>query len=281
MALFLVGSFYDLQISEALVNPANPVGIFGAAYGEYPLALALLVGGLILVLFRNTQKTGLMVTQIVLGSVAILGSVAFLVVNPIRFIDGAQAVVIGIDVLLVAAVIWITFRSLRGVNRELAVRVAIVLLVISLGELLIVNILKIGWERPRMRMLMEVPDATFAPWWSPGTPEKGLLVASGVAPEEFKSFPSGHTANATVLIASTALATLKRGWEKALPWLFWGGVVWGFYVGFSRIIMGAHFLTDTVVGFTVTFLCTLVVYRFAFPRGAGSALAPDTEPGDL
>lgn len=41
------------------------------------------------------------------------------------------------------------------------------------------------------------------------------------------------------------------------------GCAWGCTVAFSRIIMGAHFLTDTAVGMACGFTCCLLALRLA------------------
>lgn len=265
-ALFVVGVFYDFQIAEALFDPTNPVGVFGAAYGEFPSGAAMLIGGLMLILFRNRSRTAIMVTQLVLGGLLTLFGTFMLMFLPTMYIEGHLAVLLVISAVFVGAVFWFTIRGLQGADRKLAIRVATVMLLVVVAELLIVNVLKVGWARPRMRMMAVEPGASFVPIYQPGAPSfKDALMSSGVPGEEFKSFPSGHTANAALLIVFTALTVLKKSWLDIRQWVFWIGALWGAYVGFSRLIMGAHFLTDTVIGYAVTFISVLVAFRIAFP----------------
>lgn len=261
----VVGSFFDLQISEALYNPENAFGIFGAAYGEYPFSLAMLVGGVMVIMFRSRQKTLTTVAQVTIGGLFAVAGAGMTVVNPNRYVPGAPAFIYVLDSLIVAGVVGATIYVLRGVDRNLGMRVAIIILAVVVVELLIINVVKIGWQRPRMRMITDHPEATFAPWWSPGNPERAALRAEGVAAEEFKSFPSGHTANAAVLMMLTAFTVLKARWRQAAPWLFWVGVGWAALIAVSRIIVGAHFLTDVTAGFAITFVCILVAYRIGLP----------------
>jgi membrane-associated phospholipid phosphatase len=71
--------------------------------------------------------------------------------------------------------------------------------------------------------------------------------------DEFKSFPSGHTASAAYILT---LITLKnvipalRGQEKILTI---AGFVWIILTAIARIVSGAHFLTDVTFGFLITF----------------------------
>ena len=48
------------------------------------------------------------------------------------------------------------------------------------------------------------------------------------------------------------------------------GFAWACIVAFSRIIMGAHYLTDTVIGLSVGLACLILVDRIVF-RGKAAA----------
>lgn len=63
--------------------------------------------------------------------------------------------------------------------------------------------------------------------------------------EQGYSFPSGHTTNSTVTYSS--LAMYKKN-NKVL----WGiAVVLPFFVGLSRVMLGAHYVTDVLCGWVV------------------------------
>ena len=277
LGMLIIGSIWDLQISQALYNPRNPLGIFGAAYGELPAGMALLVAGTLLIVFRSKERLGVRVGQVVGGGLLYIVGAGMVLYLPTRYLSWPILVVVLIGVVIVAATSWGVVVLAHGASRRLAIRVALALFIVVLTELILINIIKIGWERPRMRFISETDAVGFSPWWSPGTPERDALVAGGVEAEEFKSFPSGHTANATLAIMATALIPLRASLEKWSNLLFWGGAVWGIYVGFSRIIMGAHFVSDTVVGFTVTFVIILIAYRLIFPP----SLSETSEYGNL
>lgn len=132
--------------------------------------------------------------------------------------------------------------------------VAAVFLLVIFADILVVNLIKIPWGRARMRLVAVDDRAYFMPWWQPGKALRDTLVAAGVAAEEFKSFPSGHSANASSLMLLCLLPQLSPKLAGKRTALFLVGFAWTSLVAASRIVMGAHYLTDTIVGFAVGLL---------------------------
>jgi len=84
-------------------------------------------------------------------------------------------------------------------------------------------------------------------------------VSGLAAGEEFKSFPSGHTANAFVMLAYCMFVPyfkkIKANYFIAFA-LIWGGLV-----ALSRVVLGAHFLSDVLVGGYITTVTFYVLNR--------------------
>lgn len=80
------------------------------------------------------------------------------------------------------------------------------------------------------------------------------------------AFPSGHAADG-MFIASLMLIDRRRRW-----WWLAGGIVGAAVVGFARVSVGAHWLSDVLWAFPVTLMASWVVYllfeRF-YPEPAG------------
>jgi len=73
--------------------------------------------------------------------------------------------------------------------------------------------------------------------------------------EQGYSFPSGHTTNSTLLYSS--LANYKK--NNKILWVI--AVVVPFLVGLSRIMLGAHYVTDVLCGWVVG---TLLMLLFSY-----------------
>ena len=271
VALMLTGSVLDYAISQNLYSPSNGFGIFFAAFGEAPAFLVWVAAGTLLIRHRNRERRPIGVLQIVAGGVLITLATAAVAFMPSRYLTEVWPVLLGvIGVVLVAGTSVVTWRASRETDRRLAIRVALVLFFVPFLEMLIVNIVKVFWERPRMRMIDETADASFMHWWLPGYEGKDALLAAGIEGEEFKSFPSGHAANGAVAMLLTAFVALKDSLRPRADLFLMLGFAWALLVALSRVIAGAHFLTDVTMGMAITFVTILVAYRLAFrPKPEG------------
>ncbi len=180
-----------------------------------------------------------------------------------------------ITALMMALAVFVS----RNARKEDILLVATIFLLTIVAQMALINLIKIPWGRPRMRLIMTDDRAFFMPWYQPGTALKDTLTAAGVAAEEFKSFPSGHTGHAVILMLYGLLPWLQGGAGRSdrpgrkpallsetpsIRLFVWIGFGWAALVAFSRMIMGAHFLSDTVVGFAISFLCVLLIPALVF-----------------
>lgn len=76
----------------------------------------------------------------------------------------------------------------------------------------------------------------------------------GIAADGLKSFPSGHVASTTMLVTLLALPDLLPGLNEKKPKiiLWCVAVAAPIIVAISRMVMGAHFLSDVLVGGAIT-----------------------------
>lgn len=81
---------------------------------------------------------------------------------------------------------------------------------------------------------------------------------------EFMSFPSGHSANAAIIMWITLLPSFVPALAKRETVLKLFAVLWIGCVMISRVMMGAHFLSDVTMGMTLSLLLFYLFYRKRF-----------------
>ena len=89
-------------------------------------------------------------------------------------------------------------------------------------------------------------------------PDSTLRLLDGVVQLTTESFPSGHTS------ASFSIATFFALYKSGRSWNF----VFAFFaliVGYGRIYLSQHFITDVYVGMIIGVLITTLVYYF-YPK---------------
>lgn len=261
LACLVIGSVFDYQISNLLFNPHSYFGMFFASYGQLPAMLCFSVSGLLLIRIKKPTLISrlLCITGFVLlTSFAVLG----ITLDPMLYIPnmplGISALIAVCIVILTDGLIW---KYSASADRKQIKIFILVLLGTILTEIILINIIKIPWSRPRMRMIAIQPQAAFQPWWVIGSDMKDYLLTLGVAAEEFKSFPSGHSGNAACAMLLCVLPLITPQCKGKETVLFMIGVLFMLIVAFSRIIMGAHFLSDVTVGMSITFIIeNILVY---------------------
>ena len=253
-ALIALGSLVDYPLSSALYDAFNPFAMFFAAYGAIPAPLGCVAAGTLFVCGRSRDKK-------LPGSLQGIGGMLLLAVGaglvcflPAVYLPVSPVVLAAVGLVLSIGTVLLTRRLAKGADPAVVTRVALAILLAILCELVVVNLIKVCWGRPRMRLVASHPEAYFFPWWQRGTALKEPLLAAGVAADEFKSFPSAHTANAATMLLLGLAPCLNPRLQRYQRALVAFGFIWTAVVALSRILLGAHYLTDTAVGFLIGFL---------------------------
>jgi membrane-associated phospholipid phosphatase len=277
LILLGVGSLWDYPLSCALYGRLGPLGPWMESFGFYPAALGVVLAGALLAAGRAPGRAGIL--HAALGAVLTLLGGWYACAYPLQYWQGGAWVPAAVGAACCAVTLVLGWRLGRRADPAECRRAALVLVLVIAGELLLVNgVVKLLWARPRFRLLLADPQAYFVPWWRPSYALRRLLLAAGAAPDDCKSFPSGHTANAAAAVLLVLLARLDRRLAGRAPLLLAAGALWGALVGLSRIVAGAHYLTDTVAGFSVTLLLALAVCRAAYPCAPAAQEPPQAPP---
>lgn len=258
-----IGSFYDYQISSAVFNPNSKIGIFFASYGQLPAMLSLAIGGTLMIRIANKNKKITFVLSIIGGALLNLLAVMGITMDPLLYMKSMPwfiSLVIAIGLVMIADLF--VCQMSNGADKRDMKRLTILLITVVFAELILINIVKVPWGRPRMRLLAINSEATFQPWWVIGSTMKEHLTAMGVAAEEFKSFPSGHSGNAACAILFSVFPLVFPKLKGKGKSFFITGLIFTILVAASRIVMGAHFLSDVTVGISISFVIIFLLYGY-------------------
>lgn len=223
------GAFCAAIIMRALINTKKPAGYAGAA------GLVLLI---FYVMYDCCEHT--------------VEDVNFLVTDVRSFGTGDLIVAIPLTIISSLAVVTVALMiSQKAADRLLvpAIVCAVVLTALLVG----VQLIKALWGRVRFRDLFEAMDFSgFTAWYVPGFFSGG------------RSFPSGHTANAAALGLIPLFYSAKL--KKRLPWLtkatYIAVAAWALVMAFTRITVGAHYLSDVLVGGALAFAAVMLGHYF-------------------
>lgn len=262
--MMIIGTFFDLSISKALYDQNNIFGNILAAFGECPSSLGFVASGTMIIIGRNKDNKIKNILGIILGLWFILSGSLMASLLPVNYLD--IPIILSIIIGLTCSILTILLitKLAKNTDRQTIIKLASVFIIVILANIIIINIIKIPWGRARYRLVAVNDQAYFMPWYQPGTTLKDTLVAQGVLKEEFKSFPSGHTANASCMLLISLLPVLSSKLTNKKNILFIAGIIWTCTVALSRIIMGAHYLTDTMIALLVGLIVFIFVTKLIF-----------------
>lgn len=295
LLLLAAGTMYDLQIDCALYNPNNGFARFLQDYGEVPRFALWGPAAAVLYATREWEcettvalfdalrrkKGGLSEkAKATLTKIANWGfGIGFLVLgffswqklikNVVKrwFADEVRDTVF-YTVVLVTVIVAVDVLAAYFVKRKISEKTLRALKPLAYGGLVFGILYRVSIDpvknlvqRTRFYEMLTVYDdpgfTMFTPWYQKG--------CGG------SSFPSGHTASGGAMFLSLLLCdTLDccKNKERLFFLLSWG-YIW--LLGFSRLIMGKHFLSDIAVGALLGFLFALAA-RELFVRRAAKKL---------
>ncbi len=275
VTLFVLGSFYDLNLSNFAYDKDSIFGMIFASYGELPAWFALsIVAVMLYKLAALSEKVSKKILYNALAICFVLVSTFMIYVcesnewnGLVKLLDIGYLILIA--VFIEGVFIAIGFLIVTTNDPNLLMRGIIAFTLVVVLEAIIVNILKITWNRPRFRLIFGgiseySTGDLFQAWWQPGN---GLArsIYSGEPSEQFKSFPSGHTSDAATSFLWFFLPSFNIK-VKAKPviriFAMILALIWTFTVAYSRIVYGAHYLTDVTFGFIISIVTVLGVSIF-------------------
>lgn len=250
-ALMLLFTFLDLPISKALFDLNNPFGNLFAGLAELPCTLLGTFSCAALLVTRPRQNKLVSAANLVGFGILMLLFALMAGVMPLGYLPLPRAIML-MGLAYVAAALVLSVKISK--QQRAALRKAATLgLLLVLAAMVIINIVKIFWGRPRMRSMTD-PDSQFTLWFIP----QGFTVN-----DECKSFPSGHSANAACILWLTLLPAFLPRLRTKKAFLALNGAAYGWMAltMLSRVIMGAHFASDVTMGASITVCCFYLLKR--------------------
>ena len=257
----IFGSFFDLQISQAIANPNNGFALTISAIGPTIgfAGVAVMGGGFIAFIFKGKYHIALKILFGVLAA-ACLGVAIYYPAGEYFGINGFYGSApewVGYFIVIIpeaAAMVggYFLFKDWKNNNMWIVFCIIIGLLLLAL--LVIIPNIKDNMRRPRFRQLLLVNGGNdliyFHNWWQPF--KNYNLVKDSYPHDNFKSYPSGHTAEASILLVMVTLFPLadERFKKYQMP-VFYGACGLVLLVALARILAAAHFLSDVSWGATI------------------------------
>lgn len=247
-AALIAAAFCDLGLDKFLNNPQDIFSIWFRNTGEIPGRLICPVAGTVLFYTYKNKLERFAGLIIALGGSAYfgyyIGKYFFLEENRMLF-SIIYGIGFGIAALIVGKLINIPDKY-RDVVRKTAI-IGIVVMFVQIG---LIEAMKYLWGRVRFRDLLAAGSFdSFTPWYHP----------NGINGN--KSFPSGHTAGAGMSYLMMLLPYMSKKWEKKAQLCFWVPFVYTSIVAFTRLVMGAHYLSDVTMGGIVSFSIVLIAMK--------------------
>ena len=290
---FIVGSFLDLQIDQALFNKNNGFGLFMASFGVYPCyaGLAFIGGGFLCTTVRRKELPlwGKIICYVV--SAVAYGMSIYLCGKEMPSPNGYNNKDLTIIAYLIPAVLFAGayvggyMVCRKGDAKQLWIILLVMSVIFVIALLPAGFLIKLVIHRPRYRYAVRCGLTDYYNWWQPFSQYKDFIstdehkyIIEGfeITKEEFKSFPSGHSGTGMILAMYLPFASYffpkLKGKET---FLFYGGAAFGFLMMFSRLLVGAHYLTDTCMGSLIVMVVFYVVNEFAYRKGFFNEKEPE------
>ena len=258
----IFGSFFDLNISKAIADPNNTFALTVSAIGPTIgfAGVAAMGGGFIAFIIKGKYHIALKILFGVLAA-ASLGVAIYYPAGEYFGINGfygsapkwAGYLIVIIPECAAMMGGYFLFKDCKNDKMWIVFCIIAALLLIAL--LGIIPNLKDNMRRPRYRFISKYDINLFHRWWEPCRDWKDIMTKYGFDPENsdfrdhFKSYPSGHTAEASIMFFPVTFLSLAHDkFKKVQMPAFYGACGLAFLVALARILAAAHYLSDVSWG---------------------------------
>jgi len=285
IGLLLLGTFYDLEISKLLAGNDLEVGayystnIFGRFFeyfGSYPIFIFGFLACLIFMhkIYHLDSKWKYLslffiILMVIISYWGIKDTVKYYCQNH-EIINVYQNIITKIILwgvgIVVTGVSVFFYRKVDVEKNNKLINFAFVIVCTCLFYVAI-ELIKGPMGRMRFRAMNSIGDFSYFTNWYVASNAKELVASMGynVVNDGFKSFPSGHTFSAGISYVLICMPYLFKKYNTRKWHIIWYIIPICFtgLVGLSRIIVGAHFLSDVLVGGTIAYIAA-EIFKYLF-----------------
>lgn len=241
----LAGAFYDYQLTDALYHTAPVFGIVFERFVLIPIQSVVMFTMCMLAVYYHRKI--FLVVSVLANLYVVQHTLSYWVHTKGRLM---LLIMLGIAIgITVITTMCLHRMDKRWIQRHLTFFVFCTIVLLSAA--FITTIIKTCWGRIRYRDMQDISQ--FCVWYKPCD-----LIGN-------RSFPSGHTTGAAAVLC--LLQWKVNRYKKPHAALYIFVTLFILAMAVSRMIMGAHFLSDTAAGFIVTYTCYLVVRSIFKRRG--------------
>ena len=262
----IFGSFFDLSISKAIASPTNGFALtVSAILPTIGFAgVAVVGGGFIAFIVKGKYPTLLKVFFGILAAGCLGLSIGYPAKEyfGINGFYGAAPEWVGYFIVVlpeVGAMVggYFLFKDFK--NEKMWIVFLVIGVVLAVALLGAVTGLKSLMHRPRYRLISANENVVFHNWWEPCKNYQDLMDLYNIPKDNFKSYPSGHTAEVSILfvvIAFFPLANEKLNKYQLPAFICASALV--LIVAIARVLAAAHFLSDVSWGAAIMLTLTLI-----------------------
>ena len=261
----ILGSFLDFNLSSAIASPKNGLGLTISAIGPTIgfAGVAVMGGGFISLAIRGKYHIILKILFFVLAACCLGVSIMYPAGEyfGVNGFYGAAPEWVGYLIVIIpeaAAGVGGYFLFKDYENDKLWIIFVIIIVLLCIALLAVIPTLKDIMHRPRYR-LVSTTDVAFHNWWEPCKNYKELKELYNTSSDNFKSYPSGHTAEASIMMVPvTFLPLANRKYRSIQKYLVIGSAALIIIVAFARVLAAAHYLSDVSTGATIILLLLFI-----------------------
>ena len=258
IALTIIGSVCDYEIASAVYIGQTPkenfFGILFAFIGIIPTFVGWsFLASSILCLSKKYVDNKINRRWLTAFAILLFVLSFFYFCNTLMMVNSnafsvhwAIAYPVGIIILLGAGILG--YKLSEQSKDPKLLNTVLTLSIVSLIVMIIIMSTKGIMNRPRFRFVIEASNPDFFKnWWQSGKDIKASMAEAAIS-DEFSSFPSGHSAYSMfAFFLFPALADYVEKLKKYRVLLALSGFIWWCLTAFSRMTVGAHYLTDVSI----------------------------------